>query len=182
MATDVSMKVPPHDSDAEKAVLGSMLQTQDAITEATAVLTEQDFYEPKNQIIFSTIIRLFSAGEPADVITVANQLEKEDKLTQAGGSIYIADLVPSSPQAASVNSYASIVRDKALLRRVIEPSSKWAKKRAAHQQNKSSTWPSRRQCPYRITACAPTMWIFTTRRTRRSPIFLLFKAARSSKA
>ena len=120
MATDVSMKVPPHDSDAERAVLGSMLQTQDAITEATAVLTEQDFYEPKNQIIFSIIIRLFSAGEPADVITVANQLEKEDKLTQAGGSIYIADLVPSSPQAASVNSYASIVRDKALLRRVIE--------------------------------------------------------------
>ena len=113
-------RVPPQDVAAEQSVLGAMLLSKDAIDPAVDVLQGRDFYRPVNELIFDTIVDLANRGEPADAITVGAELTRRGELGRVGGAPYLHTLVAGVPVAASVDFYAEIVREKAILRRLIQ--------------------------------------------------------------
>lgn len=121
-AAQVVGRTPPQDFAAEQAVLGAMLMSKDAIADVIEVLRAHDFYRPNHEAIFDAIVDLYSRGEPADPVTVASELERRGELTRAGGHIYLADLLGSISIAANAAFYAQIVRDKAVLRRLVDAS------------------------------------------------------------
>ena len=113
-------RVPPQDVAAEQSVLGAMLLSKQAIDPAADVLQSRDFYRPAHELVFDTIVDLANRGEPADAITVAAELQRRGELARVGGAPYLHTLVAGVPVAASVDFYAEIVREKAILRRLIE--------------------------------------------------------------
>ena len=119
-------RVPPHDDDAEMAVLGGMLMSKDAIGEVSQMIEVTDFYQPKHQTIYESIITLFSASQPVDAVLVANELLKSGDLEKVGGTDYLHSLVASVPTAANATYYAEIVHQRAILRNVIAAGTKIA--------------------------------------------------------
>ena len=119
-------RVPPHDVDAEMAVLGGMLMSKDAIGEVSQELETSDFYLPQHQTIYDAIITLFSASQPVDSVLVANELLKNGNLEKVGGADYLHSLVASVPTAANATYYANIVHQNAILRNVITAGTKIA--------------------------------------------------------
>ena len=119
-------RVPPHDDDAEMAVLGGMLMSKDAIGEVSQMISVSDFYQPKHQTIYQAIIDLFSASQPVDAVLVANELMKNGDLEKVGGADYLHSLVASVPTAANATYYAEIVHQRAILRNVIAAGTKIA--------------------------------------------------------
>ena len=113
-------KVPPHDEDAEQAVLGSMLTDNDAVMAAVEVLKEDAFYREDNKIIYQAILNLYSKSEPIDIITLKDELESMDKFEQVGGYEYLASLPDKVPTTANVQKYIKIVEEKAILRNLIK--------------------------------------------------------------
>lgn len=109
--------LPAEDQAAEQAVLGAMMLARTAITDATGVLTERDFYRPAHADIFRCIVELEDAGEPADAVTVGNELKRRDALDRVGGAPYLHTLLAAVPTAASAPYYAEIVADQAHRRR-----------------------------------------------------------------
>ncbi|OZG49265.1 replicative DNA helicase [Bombiscardovia coagulans] len=119
-------RVPPHDDDAEMAVLGGMLMSKDAIGEVSQMIDVTDFYQPKHQTIYQAIITLFAASQPVDAVLIANQLLKDGDLEKVGGTDYLHSLVASVPTAANATYYADIVHQRAILRNVIVAGTKIA--------------------------------------------------------
>lgn len=117
-------RTPPQDLAAEQSVLGAMLLSKDAIGEATEVLKGRDFYRPAHEFIFDAIMDLYGGGEPVDAITVGDMLGKRGQLAQIGGPIYLHELVSSVSVTANAVYYAEIIRDKAILRRLVDASMK----------------------------------------------------------
>ena len=115
-------RTPPFSLEAETAILGGMLIDRDAVTKAIEVLTETMFYREANRRLYRAMIRLFERGDVIDVITVSEELKKSDELESAGGFDYLGNLVDAVPTAANLEYHARIVRDKALLRRLVEQS------------------------------------------------------------
>lgn len=113
-------KIPPHDIDAEQAVLGSMLTDKDAVAEAIETLKEEDFYRDDNKAIFEAILNLYSKSEPVDIITLKDELESMGKFEQVGGFEYLANLPDKVPTTANVQKYIKIVEEKSLLRNLIK--------------------------------------------------------------
>ncbi|WP_216378794.1 replicative DNA helicase [Arcanobacterium phocae] len=113
-------RTPPHDIEAERSVLGGMMLSKDALADVLEMLDAQDFYRPAHGTIFTTILDLFGAGQPADAITVAAELQRQGKLEQIGGRAVLHDLVSAVPTAANASYYAQIVHDQAVLRRLVE--------------------------------------------------------------
>lgn len=111
---------PPHNLDAEASVLGSMLLSATAIDEVTELLTPADFYRGANRTVFEAITHLRDAGEPADLVTVGDELERRGQLDDIGGAVALADLLSRTPTAASALYYARIVADCALRRRLVD--------------------------------------------------------------
>jgi len=118
-ATD-STRLPPQDVAAEQGVLGAMLLSKDAISEVLEELRAHDFYKTQHQTIYETVLDLYGRGEPADAVTVAAELTRLGELNRIGGPSYIHTLVASVPTAANAAHYARIVREKAILRRLVE--------------------------------------------------------------
>src|SRR5215831_5947904 len=112
--------MPPHDVAAEQCVLGGMLLSKDAISDVVEVIRPIDHYRPAHQLIHEAILDLYSRGEPADVITVANELTRRAEITRVGGAPYLHTLISSVPTAANAGYYARIVRERAILRRLVE--------------------------------------------------------------
>ncbi|MBO0802780.1 MAG: replicative DNA helicase [Nocardiopsaceae bacterium] len=112
--------MPPHDVEAEQCVLGGMLLSKDAISDVVEVIRGTDFYRPAHQIINDAILDLYARGEPADAITVSNELTRRGELTRVGGAPYLHTLIASVPTAANAGYYARIVRERAILRRLVE--------------------------------------------------------------
>lgn len=112
-------RVPPQSVDAEQGVLGSMMLEKDALSKAAEILKPEFFYRDAHRIIYSALLELAERNEPTDLITVVEELQKQNKLEQAGGRSYISALINSVPMAANVEHYARIVEQKALLRSVI---------------------------------------------------------------
>jgi replicative DNA helicase len=113
-------KVPPHDEDAEQAVLGSMLTDNDAVMAAVEVLKEDAFYREDNKIIYKAILNLYSKSEPIDIITLKDELESMGKFEQVGGFEYLASLPDKVPTTANVQKYIKIVEEKSVLRNLIK--------------------------------------------------------------
>jgi replicative DNA helicase len=113
-------RTPPQDNAAEQSVLGSMLLSKDSIADVSEVLRGADFYRPVHEAIFDSIIDLYGRGEPADPITVANDLQRRGELTRIGGAPYLHTLSANVPIAANAGYYAEIVREKAILRRLVD--------------------------------------------------------------
>ncbi len=115
-------KVPPHDIDAEQAVLGSMLTDKDAVVEAIEVLKSDDFYRQDNKTIYEAILNLYNRAEPIDIITVKSELTSLGKLDAVGGLEYLAVLPDKVPTTANVDRYIKIVEEKSILRKLIKAS------------------------------------------------------------
>jgi len=115
-----AIRVLPSDMLAEQSTLGGMLLSQEAVAEVFEVVKGVDFYAPKHELIFDAIVTLYGKGEPTDVITVTDELTKAGNLVRAGGADYLHTLTAVVPTAASSVYYANIVRDKAILRRLVE--------------------------------------------------------------
>ena len=114
---------PPQSADAEQAVLGSILKDDEAINRTIEIIdNESVFYSPANRHIFRAILDLYEKSEPCDITTVADHLVKNDKLEKVGGRVYLVELAESVASTANVASYAGIVLEKALLRKLISTS------------------------------------------------------------
>ncbi len=113
-------RTAPNDSVAEQSVLGAMMLSKDAIADVVEVLREQDFYRPAHQVVYSVILDLYGRGEPVDAVTVAADLGKIGELSRIGGAPYLHTLVSMVPTAANAGYYGRIVREKAVLRRLVE--------------------------------------------------------------
>ncbi len=113
-------KVPPHDVEAEQAVIGSMLTDNEAVTSSIEVLKESDFYREDNKIIFSAMLNLYNRSEPIDLITVKSELEAMGKIDQVGGIEYLAELPEKVPTTANASKYINIVHEKSILRNLIK--------------------------------------------------------------
>ncbi|HEY1726560.1 MAG TPA: replicative DNA helicase [Steroidobacteraceae bacterium] len=110
---------PPHSIEAEQAVLGALMIEKSAWDQVADVVTAEDFYRPDHRLIFEAVGELTAAGQPADVVTVSEHLERRSRLVDAGGLAYLGTLAADTPTAANARSYALIVRERAMLRRLI---------------------------------------------------------------
>ena len=113
-------KVPPHDLEAEQAVLGSMLTDKDAVMSAVESLQVDSFYRDDNKSIYEAILNLYSRSEPIDIITLKEELVSLGKFEQVGGLEYLAELPDKVPTTANVDKYIKIVEEKAILRTLIK--------------------------------------------------------------
>jgi replicative DNA helicase len=113
-------RTPPQDLAAEQGVLGGMLLSKDAIADVIDVVKGRDFYKPAHELVFDSVLDLYGRGEPADAVTVAAELTKRGELGRIGGAPYLHTLMSSVPTAANAGYYAVIVRERAILRRLVE--------------------------------------------------------------
>ena len=113
-------KIPPNDTEAEQAVIGSMLTDKDAVIAAVEVLKDSDFYREDNRIIYSAILNLYNRSQPIDVITLRAELSSMGKLDSVGGLEYIAELPEKVPTTSNVEQYIRIVEEKSILRNLIK--------------------------------------------------------------
>jgi replicative DNA helicase len=120
----VAQKIPPHNNEAEQAILGSLLIEQNSWDQVSDVLVADDFYRPHHNKIFSVIKDLHSKSEPVDLITLTNYLQTKGELDLVGGAAYLVELVNKTISSANIQYYAKIVKSKSTLRKLIFESSK----------------------------------------------------------
>jgi replicative DNA helicase len=113
-------RIPPQDLDAEQCVLGGMILSKRAIAAVIEVLEAEDFYRPHHESIFRAVLDLYGRNEPADPITLTNELRELGVLAKVGGPAYINELVRAVPTAANAEYYAQIVHDCAVRRRIVQ--------------------------------------------------------------
>jgi len=115
-------RVPPHNLDAEQSVLGAMVIEKEAAYLAQELLSENDFYRTAHQKIFNAITNLLDQNEPVDMITLTDELRSQGILEEIGGYTYVTTLVNTVPTAANVQYYARIIKEKSILRNIIQVS------------------------------------------------------------
>ena len=113
-------KIPPHDLEAEQAVIGSMLTDKDAVMRAIELLDLESFYRDDNKAVFEAISNLYARSEPVDLITVKDELTSMGLFEKVGGMEYLALLPDKVPTTANVEKYINIVKEKATLRSLIK--------------------------------------------------------------
>jgi len=113
------LKTPPHSLEAEQSVLGGLLLDNETWDRVSEKVVAQDFYSRSHRIIFETIAVLIELGEPVDLITLSESLENDQKLDDAGGFVYLAEMMKNTPSAANITAYAEIVRERAVTRELI---------------------------------------------------------------
>lgn len=114
-----SIKLPPYSIEAERSVIGGLMLDPQAWEKVSEVVMADDFYRPEHRAIFSVIARLADDTEPADVVTISERLDKRGELEEIGGIAYLIEMVEATPSAANIASYAEIVRERSVLRRLI---------------------------------------------------------------
>lgn len=112
-------RVPPHSREAEVSLLGALLIDKDAVIEVAQILKPEFFYNDQHQLIYDAISVLYESRQPIDVVTVSEQLKKNNSLKKAGGRTYLTELVNQTPTSAHVKSYAGIVKDNYTKRQLI---------------------------------------------------------------
>jgi len=112
-------RIPPQNIEAEQAVLGAMLIKKEAISEVVTILIGTDFYRDAHRIIFDAMLELFNKNEAVDLITITEQLRKNEQLDKVGGIAYVTSLANSVPTAANIEYHAKIVKEKGQLRHLI---------------------------------------------------------------
>jgi len=119
-------KLPPHSIEAEESIIGGVLLDNTAVDRALELLTPDDFYRETHRKIMRAILELNARNEPVDLITLSEVLRNRNELQDVGGAAYLADLAERVPTAANVPYYARIIRDKSLLRALIQTSTEIA--------------------------------------------------------
>ena len=115
-----ALRLPPHSVEAEQSLLGGLMLDQRAWDQVADVVTAKDFYRADHRAIFGAVENLVADDNPPDAITVGQHLERQAQLESAGGNDYLGQLVQTTPSAANIRAYAKIVREMAMLRRLIE--------------------------------------------------------------
>lgn len=118
----MAIRIPPHNLEAEQSILGGLMVDPYAFDQASAHISENDFYKPAHRKIYSAISELYAKSQPIDIITVSNLLTDKHELDGIGGPAYLAEVMNSTPTAAHVETYAKIVKEKSLLRTLIHMS------------------------------------------------------------
>jgi replicative DNA helicase len=113
-------RVLPHSIEAEQSVIGSMLMDRDAIITASEIVTAGDFYQHQYGIMFEAMLELFNENLPVDLVTLQNRLKVKDVPPEVSSLDFVRDIITTVPTSANIKSYANIVRDKAILRRLIK--------------------------------------------------------------
>ena len=114
-----SVRVPPHSVESEQTILGGLMLNTQAFDQISDIITAEDFYRADHRVIFDAIAALHLRGEPADVITVYNELERSGRAAAAGGRPYLNALTSNSLGAGNIRTYAEIVRDCSMLRQLV---------------------------------------------------------------
>ncbi|MEO2267924.1 replicative DNA helicase [Pseudoalteromonas pernae] len=114
-----SLKVPPHSIEAEQSVLGGLMLDNEAFDRVAEIVVSQDFYTRTHRFIFEAMERLVEAGQPIDLITISESLEKNNQLEGIGGFAYLGEIAKNTPSAANISAYAHIVRERAVIREMI---------------------------------------------------------------
>ncbi len=122
MADDslASLKIPPHSVEAEQSVLGGLLLENEALDKIADLISSTDFYRHDHRVIYEHISRLIEHSRPADIVTVAESLESTAQLAGVGGIAYLGALAQNTPSAANIRRYAEIVRERAVMRMLVE--------------------------------------------------------------
>jgi len=116
------IKVPPHSVEAEQAVLGGLMLDNRRFDEVSEIISAVDFYRQDHRLIFGAVERLASESEPLDVVTLAEFLERAGDIEDAGGLSYLAQLAEKTPGASNIKAYADIVKERSILRQLLEVS------------------------------------------------------------
>ncbi|RJE77851.1 replicative DNA helicase [Pseudoalteromonas citrea] len=114
-----SLKVPPHSIEAEQSVLGGLMLDNQAFDRVAEHVVAQDFYTRTHKLIFEAMEKLVELSEPIDLITISENLEKNNQLAMVGGFAYLAEIAKNTPSAANIDAYANIVRERAVVREMI---------------------------------------------------------------
>ena len=113
------LRVPPHSLEAEQSVIGGLLLDNETFDRVGEAVVAQDFYSRSHRIVYETIGEMIEKGEPVDLVTLTEALENDQKLDDAGGFAYLAELIKNTPSAANIVAYAQIVRERAVTREMI---------------------------------------------------------------
>ena len=113
-------RVLPHSIEGEQSVIGSMLMDREAIITASEIISAEDFYQHQYGIMFEATIELFNEGKPVDLVTLQNRLKEKDVPPEISSLEFVRDIITTVPTSANVKSYANIVREKAVLRKLIK--------------------------------------------------------------
>lgn len=114
-----TLKLPPHSIEAEQSVIGGLLLENEALDKIADILRAEDFYQFDHKTIFQHIAKLIERNRPADIVTVAESLESTAELSTIGGIAYLASLAQNTPTAANIRRYAEIVRERAIMRKLV---------------------------------------------------------------
>lgn len=117
------LKLPPQDIETERAVLGALMIDSSAIIKVADFLFSNDFYKPVHQKIYEVIVELFTNSQPIDLLSVSAKLKEKNSLDEIGGANYLTDLINEVPTASHIAHYAKIVKEKKVLRDLIQTSS-----------------------------------------------------------
>lgn len=131
---DIALKLPPQSIEAEQSVLGGLMLDSSRFDDVADALVSTDFYTHSHKVIFETIQRLEEADTPVDIITVQESLERQNLLEAIGGLAYLDKIVKNTPSTVNIKSYANIIRDRSIFRRLIEGANKIAE--AAYSPSK----------------------------------------------
>ena len=126
--------IPPHSAEAEQAVLGAMLMNKEAISMASEIITGEDFYQTAYGILFDCIVEMFQQGKPVDLITLQDYLKEKDVPPEISNMEFARDLLMQAQTSANADTYAKIVREKSVMRRLIKVNEETAN--TCYQQNK----------------------------------------------
>ncbi|MEX2010419.1 MAG: DnaB-like helicase N-terminal domain-containing protein, partial [Parcubacteria group bacterium] len=118
----LKIRVPPHNLDAEMALLGSVMLRPDAIYEVMDTVKPESFYFDKHRIIFETMLELFGRHQPIDLLSLSSRLKEKELLERVGGTTFLSELTSVVPSSANIKHYAEIVRKKFMMRELIEAS------------------------------------------------------------
>ncbi len=114
-----ALKLPPHSIEAEQSVIGGLLLENEALDKVADILSPDDFYQHDHKTIYQHIARLIERNRPADIVTVAESLENTAELASVGGIAYLGSLAQNTPTAANIRRYAEIVRERAIMRKLV---------------------------------------------------------------
>ncbi|HUL29627.1 MAG TPA: replicative DNA helicase [Thermodesulfobacteriota bacterium] len=146
-----SHKLPPQHIEAEQSILGGILIENEAINKVIEILAPDDFYRDAHRRIFEALILLSEKDQPADLVTLTNELEKKEQLDSVGGASYIASLIDAVPTAANIEYYAKIVKEKAVLRKLITASTEIVTRSYAYQDDVESLLDEAEQQIFQIS-------------------------------
>lgn len=159
--TNKNLRVPPHNIDAEKALLGAIILKPDVMHDVSVTVFPESFYADKHRIIFEAIYQIFIKGNPIDIVSVTSKLTANDSLDRVGGAAYITELIETVPAAGNAMYYSELVQGKAILRGLIYAAEDIAEIGYSNPENTDEAMDQAEKKIYQVTN-APTTQKFKT--------------------